>query len=287
MIIGGSKTKVIENIKTNILNNELNKKVEIGDPNLTEEEVDELLNSFYKNKKNKTIYNFKKNLANSIVKKIGKEIYPNIEIDGLENLNSLDLSKGAIITSNHFNPLDSYNIRKLANLLKKELYIVIQDTNLALPNELGLLMNYMNTIPLKNSPNYILDTFKNELEKVLNKGNLVLIYPEEEMWFNYRKPRPCKRGAYQFASMLDVPIISCFVEMIDLDEDDYEEFYKVKYKVHILKPLIPDKNKSDRANSIELSKKDYEQKKESYELSYDTKLDYEFSSSDIAGLKKD
>ena len=125
------------------------------------------------------------------------------------------------------------------------------------------------------------------MERVLSKGNLVLIYPEEEMWFNYRKPRPCKRGAYQFASMLNVPIISCFVEMNDLDEDDNEEFYKVEYKVHILKPLIPKKNKSDRANSIELSKNDYEQKKESNEMSYNTKLDYEFSISDIAGLKKD
>lgn len=287
MIIGGSKKEVIKNIEKNIKDNELNKKVETDDPNLTEEEIDELLNKFYKNKKNKTLYNFKRNMANTIVEKLGKEIYPTIELEGLENLNGIDLSNGAIITSNHFNPLDSYTIRKLANLLRKDLYIVIQDTNLALPNELGLLMNYMNTIPLKNSPNYILDTFKKELERVLSKGNLVLIYPEEEMWFNYRKPRPCKRGAYQFASMLKVPIISCFVEMNDLSEDDNEEFYKVNYKVHILKPLIPDKRKSDRANSIELAKKDYEQKKESYELSYDTKLDYEFSISDIAGLKKD
>ncbi len=287
MIIGGSKKDVIKNIEKNIKENELNKKVETGDPNLTEEEIDQLIINFYKNKKNKYTYSFKKNIANSIVKKIGKEIYPTIELDGLENLNNLDLSKGAIITCNHFNPLDSYNIRKLTNILRKDLYIVIQDTNLALPSELGFLMNYMNTIPLKNSPNYILNIFKKELESVLSKGNFVLIYPEEEMWFNYRKPRPCKRGAYQFASMLNVPIISCFVEINDLSDDDNEEFYKVKYKVHILKPLIPDKNKSDRANIIELSKKDYEQKKESYEISYDTKLDYEFSISDIAGLKKD
>ena len=33
MIIGGSKKEVIKNIETNINNNELNKKVEVGDPN--------------------------------------------------------------------------------------------------------------------------------------------------------------------------------------------------------------------------------------------------------------
>ena len=32
MIIGGSKKEVIKNIQKNILENELNKKVEVGDP---------------------------------------------------------------------------------------------------------------------------------------------------------------------------------------------------------------------------------------------------------------
>ena len=51
MIIGGSKKEVINNIKKNIENNELNKKVEIGDPNLSEEEINKCLNKFYQNKK--------------------------------------------------------------------------------------------------------------------------------------------------------------------------------------------------------------------------------------------
>ena len=47
MIIGGSKKEVIKNIETNINNNELNKKVEVGDPNLTEEEITKYINIFY------------------------------------------------------------------------------------------------------------------------------------------------------------------------------------------------------------------------------------------------
>ena len=46
MIIGGSKKEVINNIKTNVENNELNKKVEIGDPNLSEEEINKCINKF-------------------------------------------------------------------------------------------------------------------------------------------------------------------------------------------------------------------------------------------------
>ena len=56
MILGGNRLPVIENIKKNILNNELNKKVEIDDPVLTQEEIMKVIDKFYKNKKANTSY---------------------------------------------------------------------------------------------------------------------------------------------------------------------------------------------------------------------------------------
>ena len=50
MIIGGSKKEVINNIKVNIKNNELNKKVEVNDPCISDEELEQLIIKFYKNK---------------------------------------------------------------------------------------------------------------------------------------------------------------------------------------------------------------------------------------------
>ena len=47
MIIGGSKKEVIKNIKRNIENNELNKKVEVNDPVLSDKEIEDALNKFY------------------------------------------------------------------------------------------------------------------------------------------------------------------------------------------------------------------------------------------------
>ena len=70
MIIGGSKKEVINNIKTNIENNELNKKVEIKDPNLSEEEINNCINKFYRNKKS-PIY-FIKNKMRYFINKIIK-----------------------------------------------------------------------------------------------------------------------------------------------------------------------------------------------------------------------
>lgn len=283
MIIGGSKKEVIKNIKKNILENELNKKVEVGDPVLTEEKIAILLDKFFKNKC-KINYKIKNKAALKIVKESAKYV-DNIEVIGIEKIKNLDLTRGAIITNNHFNPLDSYTSRKVANLLNKKLYIVIEDTNLALPGTIGFLMNYLDVLPVSKSPTYLIKTFMPELKKILNNGYIVLIYPEEEMWFNYRKPRPCKRGAYQFASINKVPVISCFTEMVDLNIPDNDEFNKVKYIVHVLDPIIPDLNKSDRQNSIDMANIDFKQKKEAYEKAYNKELIYDFESNDIAGLR--
>ena len=285
MIIGGSKKEVIKNIETNINNNEFNKKVEVGDPNLTEEEKLKYINKFYQNQKS-PIYFIKNKIANKTVKKIAKEIYPNINIIGLEKLDYVDLTNGAIITSNHFNPLDSYNIRKIVEeKLHKKLYIVVQDTNLAMPGALGFLFNNIEVIPLSKSPNYIIKKFMPELKKILSKGNFVLIYPEEEMWFNYKLPRPCKRGAYQFAHELDVPVISCFVKMTDTNITDNNEFNIVKYDVFINKVIYPEKNESIKSDSRKMAEVDYETRKKAYEDAYNKELKYEFDIKDIAGWK--
>ena len=286
MIIGGSKKEVIKNIQTNILNKELNKKVEVNDAVMSDEEITKLLDTFYKNKSKKVSYSLKHMIANMTISKYMKLLDKDITIKGLENLKDLDLSKGAIITSNHFNPLDTFIIRKLVEkVLKKDLYIVIQDTNLAMPGSLGFLMNYTNTIPVSKSPTYLAGTFKENLRKILSDGKIVLIYPEEEMWFNYRKVRPFKRGAYQYAAILNVPVISCFTKIIDTDIIDNEEFNKTIYELNVLGYLYPDKDISPRVNSINMLNEDYNLKKKAYEEAYNRSLDYTFSKDDIAGYK--
>ena len=288
MIIGGSKKQVIENIKNNVFNNELNKKLEVNDAVLSDEEISKLLDTFYKNKNKKISYGIKHTMANMTVSKYMKMLDKDIVINGVEKLKNIDLSKGAIITSNHFNPLDTFIIRKLVEkVLKKDLYIVIQDTNLAMPGSLGFLMNYTNVIPVSKSPTYLAGTFKENLRKVLNAGNIVLIYPEEEMWFNYRKIRPLKRGAYQYAAILNVPVISCFTKIVDTDSIDNDEFYKTTYELNVLGVLYPDKDISPRVNSINMLNEDYAWKSKAYEVAYNKVLEYNFSASDIAGYRWD
>lgn len=105
------------------------------------------------------------------------------------------------------------------------------------------------------------------------------------MWFHYRKPRPPKNGAYFFAAKLNVPILSCFVEIVDTDKDDNSEFRKVRYVLHVLGVLYPDKTVPAKANMLRLAEQDYALKKQCYESVYGKPLTYDFEDSDIAGWK--
>ena len=193
-----------------------------------------------------------------------------------------------LITSNHFSPVENTVIRHLTNTLgRRRLNIISQTTNFAMPGVIGFLMNYADTIPISTEPRYLARDFLSVLkEKLVLRKEAVLLYPEQEMWFNYRKPRPPKGGAYFFAAKLNVPIISCFVEIVDTPKDDTPEFRQVKYILHVLDVLLPDAEKSVRENTEILSERDYALKKACYETVYGKKLTYTFENSDIAGWKE-
>ena len=283
IIAGNDKDLVVENIKNAANSRQFYNKVEVNDPNISEETKKKLIEK-YLNEHDTVKYKLKCWSACRMVDVATGIVNKKSRIIGQENIKGV--TGGAIITSNHFNPLDSYNVRKIVEVkLHKKLYIVVQDTNLAMPGFLGFLFNNIEIIPLSKSPNYIIKKFIPELKKILSKGDFVLIYPEEEMWFNYRLPRPCKRGAYQFAHELDVPIISCFVKMIDTNITDNDEFNKVKYEVSIIKVIYPEVNESIRSDSKKMAEVDYEARKKAYEDAYNKKLNYEFDISDIAGWK--
>jgi len=284
MIIGDNRKAVIENIKKNAESGNFHSKVELTDPVLTSEQMREITDRYMQNR-NALSFRFKSAVAVGIANVATKIINKDTEIVGLEKIPS-DL-EGVLITSNHFGPLENTIIRHLTKKMKrKKLNIISQTTNFAMKGPIGFLMNYANTIPISIEPRYLARDFLSIMkEKLTEKKEPVLLYPEQEMWFNYRKPRPSKNGAYFYAAKLSVPILSCFVEIQDTDKDENEEFKKTKYVLHILGVLYPDKNKTPKENTEELAKLDYEMKKACYEQVYNKSLDYKFELSDIAGFK--
>ncbi|MBQ7288195.1 MAG: 1-acyl-sn-glycerol-3-phosphate acyltransferase [Clostridia bacterium] len=281
MIIGENRPAVIENIKAAVANGDFYKKVETNDPVLSPAEAKSITDRYLATRKT-AAFKFKSFVARQIAN-IGTSLL-NKDTEIIGDVDAAVLKNGAVITSNHFSPIENTVIRHyIRKKGLRRLNIVSQVTNFAMPGIIGFLMNYADTIPLSEDMRYLSKNFIDVLKELVNKKEVVLIYPEQEMWFNYRKPRPLKRGAYHFAAKLNRPIVSCFVEMVERPEMETPEFHKVQYCLHILGVIYPDSSKSIKENSEKMCKADYALKKDAYERAYGKPLDYSFEISDIAG----
>ncbi|MBR6918372.1 MAG: 1-acyl-sn-glycerol-3-phosphate acyltransferase, partial [Clostridia bacterium] len=94
------------------------------------------------------------------------------------------------------------------------------------------------------------------------------------MWFNYRKPRPLKPGAFRFASKYGVPVIPVFIGMRDSSVMDDEGFPVQELYVYYLPAICPDPELSLRENSEVMMEKNYRAWVEIYEKFYNEKLTY-------------
>ena len=197
------------------------------------------------------------------------------EYKGIENLEKV--ADGAVITCNHFNAFDSFAIQlafEQGKLKKKKMYRVIREGNYTgFPGFYGVLMRHCNTLPL--SSNFkTMEKFIAAVDRVLEKNQFVLVYPEQGMWWNYRKPRPLQKGAFTFAARNNKPVLPVFITMEDSDVLDDDGFYVQEYTVHFCEPIYPDSNKKRAQNSCEMRDKNYEAWKAVYEQTYGEKLTY-------------
>lgn len=284
MIIGENRQAVIENIRRCAESDRLNDKVEPGDPILTPQQEKAMIDSYIQSRKMPS-FRLKTALCTGFVRQAARLLNRSTSITGLEKVPE-DLG-GVIITSNHFSPVENTVIRHLTNKLgRRHLGIICQTSNFAMTGPIGILMNYADTIPISTDPRYLARDFLSILkERLVEKKQAILLYPEQEMWFHYRKPRPPKNGAYFYAAKLNVPILSCFVEILDEEADDTPEFKKVRFVLHILGVLYPDAEKSLRENMDTMAAQDYQWKVQCYEEVYGKPLSYAFEPWDIAGWK--
>lgn len=194
---------------------------------------------------------------------------------GIENMRSV--KTGAIITCNHFSPADSFIMEltfREAKLKHKRMFRIIREGNFTnSPPGFKEIMQNCNTLPLSQNK----ETMKKFLRctnELIQEGNFVLVYPEESMWWNYRKPKPLKTGAFRFAVKNNVPVIPCFITMEDSDTIGPDGFPIQIHTVHIEKPIYPNPELNDKQNIEEMKNKNFEIWQEIYEKTYNKKLTY-------------
>ncbi len=197
------------------------------------------------------------------------------EIKGIENFKALQ--SGAIITCNHFNAFDSFAIQlayEAAEQPDRTFYRVIREGNYtSFPGFYGFLMRHCNTLPLSSNRKTMVK-FMEAINQILQEGHFVLVYPEQSMWWNYRKPKPLKTGAYLFAAKNKVPVLPCFITMQDSDIKGEDGFAVQEYTIHIGEAIYPEEGVSYRINMERMLKENQRVWKEIYEREYHIPLSY-------------
>ena len=94
------------------------------------------------------------------------------------------------------------------------------------------------------------------------------------MWWNYRKPRPLKLGAFKMACRAGVPVVPMFITMRDDERLDGSGYPVQRHTLHVLEPIYPDKTLSERAAAERMKETNYNLWVEKYEEIYKIPLDY-------------
>ena len=224
----------------------------------------------------------KSKMANQMAKKFLKDLLRDNkliikEVIGIENLQNIET--GAILTCNHFNPYDSFTVEKVFRMAgedkKRKLFKVIREGNYTnFPGMYGFFFRNCDTLPLSSNKRTMIKFIK-AVDVILKRGDFILIYPEQSMWWNYRKPKPLKNGAFNFAARNHVPVIPIFITMEDSDIIGEDGFPVQEYTVNIEKPIHPDENLTEKENTEAMKEKNYEVWKNIYEDFYKMPLEYD------------
>lgn len=161
------------------------------------------------------------------------------EVRGIENFAAVD--GGKIVCCNHFSVGDNYAVWvTLRDYMDgRMLYKVIREGNYTNPPKpFGLFMRHCNTLPLSSQLS-TMKKFMKAFATLLERGETILIYPEQGMWWNYKKPRPMQDGAFALALRNNAPIVPIFITMEDSDVLDGDGFFVQEYTMHILPAIYP------------------------------------------------
>ena len=206
---------------------------------------------------------------------IKKEI---LVIDGMEGEEHLHaLANGAILTCNHFSAFDNYIVfhclRK--HFPRKYLYKIIREGNYTnFPGLYGFLFRHCDTLPLSSNRRTMIN-FMSAVQTLLKRGESILIYPEQGMWWNYRKPRPFKVGGFKIAYRAGVPVLPIFISLkhdeTRLDENGYPV---QRHFLHVLPPIYPDLSLGEKVGAQKMCDEAYALYKAKYEQVYGEPLVY-------------
>lgn len=189
-----------------------------------------------------------------------------LKIVGRENLRGVG---GAIITSNHINPIDCALVKRAVG--RRRMKITVADFN-NWDNIGGAILRASGTMPMGGGI-ACRKNLSDAIKASVNDGRLVLFYPEGALWWCYEKPRPLLDGAFYSAAKNRVPVVPMFFTFEDYGRER-DGIRKKRFTLHIGKPIYPDAALSVHQNTVRMKELTYSFNTETYIKAYGHEPEY-------------
>lgn len=160
--------------------------------------------------------------------------------------------KGAIIVCNHAHIMDTTMLLTIG-VFPSKAYVLADKSSFQIP-VVRHLVGALGAIPIADTLDGKRKCFE-YIDKLLQKGKKVIVYPEGSMWPYYQQLRPFKDGAFKFAVKNNVPIIPMTITF--RKPKGLFKLYKRKplVTINVLEPIYNNNDISDDENKRELKQK--------------------------------
>ncbi len=129
-----------------------------------------------------------------------------MRVKGRKNLKGV--KGGFFIYGNHTQPVGDVFIPALC-VLPKRIYTVVSTANYGIP-VIGKLLPFLGALPLVGSVHGMKELSK-AMERRLQKGHPIVIYPEAHVWKYYTAIRPFPDTSFKFPAKFDKPTFAMTV----------------------------------------------------------------------------
>ena len=233
--------------------------------------VDETFNYLRRRYRDRLKHFFYIRALKKYCKKINREL-TNLKVVGRTNL--FGVAGSYIVTCNHISKVDSFAVRAAIGM---DIKFVAADFN-NWKGTIGNISRNTGYLPIPANLNLsVMRKFNHAMEYFLRKKWPILMYPEQAMWREYKKPRPLKYGAFHYAAKYSRPIVPLFITIEDkpehLDAEGRVNFGN--YTIHILPPIYPRKELDEHANVEYMMRANFEAWRRCYERTYGIPLEYD------------
>ena len=186
------------------------------------------------------------------------------KVTGKKNLRALKKT-GAISVTNHFNFLDTLFVREAVGYYRS--FHTMGPFNNR-KGFVGHLVRHGGMLPF-SADRAAMKNATREIERLLRKGKIVNFYPEQALWFNYRKPRPMKDGAFHYAVKFGVPVLPIFCTFQKRKNGNVK-----KLRINILPVVFADETLPKGARVRRMKEQAEAAWKNCYEAAYGVPLAY-------------